>query len=359
MKFSKIIFYVLVVVFLLFGKVLLLSVETDGVSSATCPAIQEVIPSGLSIRIFGKVKNEYNLNSKYLSKLSTIRIRTREVSSKGKILGAYIYHGIPLYFLMDGIAPHKNGNDLFDRPLDIMVTFISKSGETSNFSYGELTMCDDGNPVTLAFQRSQLLPSKNFKTYKKNKHLKPLNGFRLICPGDLYDNRYIDNVVSIKFSLLPTSNNLLPKLSKGRNCMSNKLFCIKDKKRIESSIKNVPTKTISNWFRIGHGRGIKSKKLDTVKGYDLRSWLSKNFGSGKPDDFFMFVGCDGYRSLFSWNEIYHTHNGEKIILITEKNCTPNKKGLTLGPLGDFFIDRSIWGLSCVEKISVSKSQKNK
>ncbi len=326
--------------------------KADALSSATCPAIKESIPSGLSIRISGKVRNEYNLNSEYLSKLSTIRIRTREVSPEGIVMGAYIYHGIPVYFILDGIVPLKTENDSFDRPLDLMVSFTSASGKTSRFSYGELTMCDDNNPVTLAFHRSQLFPSKSSEKYKKNIYTKPLKGFRLICPGDLYDDRYLDNVISIRFSLLRTTNTLFPELNKKKNCNSEHLYYIRNGKRYKSSFTKIPIITISNWFRIGHGRGIKSTNFDSVKGYSLTAWLEKYLGPGKPGDYYIFAGCDGYRSIFSWTEIFQTSNGKKMIIITEMNRQRKKKGLTLGPLGDFFVDRCIWGLDCVEKISI-------
>ncbi len=318
----------------------------DAVSSATSPAIKRELPEKFSLRVTGKLKREYFLSAEYLSTLSTVRIRTKEVTSEGKVMGAYFYQGIPLYFILDGIAPHKDITDQFDRPLDMVITFISKSGLTSNFSYGELTMCDDNNPVTLAFHRTPLLPSKDPGKYNKNKYKNPLKGFRLICPGDLYDDRYLENVIAVKLTLLPSSDNLFPVLSKGKECSSKELFYIKNGKKLKSSLENIPLITIANWFRIGHGRGIKSKKHEVVKGYLLRSWIKKHYGPGKPDDFYIFAGCDGYRSVFSWAEIYRTENGKKMILVN------GEKGLTLGPAGDFFIDRNIWALSCVEKVSL-------
>jgi len=326
--------------------------KVDTVSSATCPAVKKVLPRGLSIKVDGKVRNRYNLTHKYLSGLSTVRIRTREITPDGNVMGAYIYNGIPVYFLLDGIAPHKDKNDRFDRPLDLIVTFSSASGKSVSFSYGELTMCDDNDPVTLAYHRSQLLPSKDPEKYNKNRYKKPLNNFRLICPGDRYDNRYLDNVVLIRLLLLPTTDNLLPNLSKGKECRSENLFFIRDGKKIECSFDDIPKITIHNWFRIGHGRGIKSENLDSVKGYALRTWINKHYPAAKPGDFFVFIGCDGYRSIFSWSEIFQTENGEKMIIITERNGIREKKGLTLGPLGDFFVDRDIWGLSCVEKVTL-------
>ena len=350
-QISKALKYTLqVVFFIMIGSNLTFSLEnnksTDAVSSATCPAIKKEIPEKFSIRVTGKVKRDYVLSREYLSTLSTVRVRTKEMTPDGKVMGAYFYQGIPLYFILDGITPQKDKSDSFDRPLDLVITFISESGSTSNFSYGELAMCDDNNPITLAYNRTQLLPSKDPEKYKKNLYKAPLKGFRLICPGDLYDDRYLDNVIAVKLILIPTSDNHFPQLGKGKNCRSEKLYYIKDGKKLESSLVNVPLVTIPNWFRIGHGRGIKFEKPETAEGYSLRTWLNKHFGDGKPDDFYIFAGCDGYRSIFSWSEIYRTENGGKMILLR------GKKGLTLGPVGDFFVDRDIWALSCVEKVKL-------
>jgi hypothetical protein len=324
--------------------------EIDARSSATTQAVQQSFPDNLSLKIFGKVKKIYQLKSDYLATLSRVRIRTREVTPEGDIMGAYIYHGIPLYFLLDGIVPLKGPKDVFDRPLDLIVSFISKTGRKSHFSYGELTMCDDNGPVMLAFYREPLLPAKGAENYQLNIYKKPLSGLRLVCPQDKYDNRYLDGVVSIKFSVPKTSDSPLPGLSKEEKCKSKKLFCISDGKKFESSFQAVPVLRFENWFRIGHGRGIKSKDFETVRGFSLRSFLKNNFGPGKVNDFYLFVGCDGYRSIFSWSEIFQTSKGEKMIIITDRNGTSVKNDIILGSIADFFVDRNIRGLTCIEKV---------
>jgi len=326
------------------------STGTDAVSSATCPAVKGQIPASWSLKVTGKAKHEYRLTSGYLSTLSTVRVRTIEISPGGKVMGAYYYQGIPLYFILDGIAPEKDGSDRFDRPLDMVVTLISSSGETACFSYGELTMCNDNNPVTLAWERKPLLPSKEPEKYKKNLYKRPLTGFRLICPGDLNDSRYLNDVAEMRLSLIPTSDHLFPKPGKGKDCRSDRLYVIRKGEKYEGSLENVPEKTIPFRFRVGHGRGIKSKKYEPVSGYSLKIWLKNHFGPGKPGDFYVFSGCDGYRSIFSWTEIYLTENGEKMILMK------GEKGLTLGPTADFFVDRNIWALYCVEKVSRSSRE---
>ena len=87
------------------------------------------MPSDLSLKITGLVKKEYDLSSYTLNKFATTRIRTREVSSGGEFEGTYIYTGIPLYNIMEGVTPKKPAKAAFDRPLDMVVTFHSSSGK--------------------------------------------------------------------------------------------------------------------------------------------------------------------------------------------------------------------------------------
>ena len=59
----------------------------------------------------------------------------------------------------------------------------------------------------------------------------------------------------------------------------------------------------------------------------------------------MFVGSDGYRCLFSGREIFITSDGAEMMLIENMNGTAPGGGILLGLINDFFVDRSIRGLS--------------
>ena len=85
----KFIFIILTGISFVFGATE--SSGTDAVSSATSPALKKTIPEKFSIRIAGKVKREYALSSEYLSTLSSVRIRTKEITPDGKVMGAYFY----------------------------------------------------------------------------------------------------------------------------------------------------------------------------------------------------------------------------------------------------------------------------
>ena len=65
--------------------------------------------------------------------------------------------------------------------------------------------------------------------------------------------------------------------------------------------------TKRHWALLGHGHGF--EEVVDAEGYELRSFLNANFDVIEPDDYFLFVACDGYRALYSWREIFAIDSG--------------------------------------------------
>lgn len=324
--------------------------RADAFSGATPRALRMPVPDGLSLTVDGKVKQTYHFTSRSFRLLAKMRIRTPEVSPQGEILGAYTYTGIPVLYIMEGIAAEKNESAVFDRPLDMAVYFTSYDGRTSYFSYGELTTANDSLPVMLAYHREQILPSKEPEKYTRNKYPGNINGLRLICPREADTARYLDNVVRMTLTRLSTPDRLLPVQRKNRDCSSASIECVEGNKKWAAAYENVPLKKISNWFRIGHGRGIKGYHLHTASGYHLPSFLRHNFPGCSAGDFFLFVACDGYRSIFSGSEIFRTSAGDSFLLLESLDGKPPQGGKTIGTVADFFVDRCAWGITHVLRI---------
>lgn len=339
----------LVVAFILFN-VFRTRNEIDAFSGATPPALEKEVPDGLSLTIDGKVKQTYHFTSHSFRLLAKARIRTREVSPNGEILGAYIYSGIPVLYIMEGIVPKKEAAAAFDRPLDMVVVFYSLSGESAMFSYGELTTIDDSLPILLAYHRQPVLPSKNPENYKGNKYHENISGLRLICPHEPDTSRYLDNVVRMTLIELPTPDKLLPPQIKNKKCSSSAIECIEENNKRPASFENIPLVEISNWFRIGHGTGIKGDHLYNAVGYPIVSFLEQNFPGCNAQDFFVFVGCDGYRSIFSGSEIFRAAVGNSFLLLKTLDESVPEGGLTIAAADDFFVDRCVRGVTHIVRI---------
>ncbi len=320
-------------------------VSIMAVTGATPLALKESAPSDFSFKVEGLVKKTYEFDSDAINAFASTRIRTREVSPDGKFLGTYIYTGVPVYNILEGIAPQKPKTYPFDRPLDMVVTFISKDGNRTHFSYGEITMVDDRHQLTLAYDRKELKPheEKKDKPYDKNVFRGNIKGLKLISPRDADTARYLDNVVSIKLEVLETPDALLPKMKKVKNPVIKSIKCIKGKSVKTASFAGVKKQAAENWIRTGHGRGYKG--ISTATGYNLRDFLKKNFPGCNKNNYFMFIACDGYRTLFSGREIFSNEDGESYMLATQLDNKKASGNYMLAPIDDFFVDRDVWGLS--------------
>jgi len=211
-------------------------------------------------------------------------------------------------------------------------------------------MTDDSYPVTLAYMRKQVLPTTESvrENYPFNIFQDNLSGLKIICPREQDTSRYLENVVSVTFTVLPVPDDLLPVRKKGIKCIGDKIMRIENRETHPADFHGVAPAKNDRWIRIGHGHGFED--LASVQGYDLRSFLKTNFPGLTSGDFFLFVACDGYRCLFSGREIFGTDDGKSMIIATSINGQPPPRGFRLAPTADFFSDRSMWGLSHIVRI---------
>jgi hypothetical protein len=327
-------------------------------SGATPLAVARRVPSNTRLTIDGLVKKEYRFTGDALNALATTRIRTREISPAGDFMGAYIHVGIPVFNILEGIAPQKNKDARFDHPLDILVTFHSASGEKARFSFNELIMTGDCQPVTLAFSRQPVMPTneKVRDTYTGNPFMDELTGLRLICPKEKNTSRYLDNVVRISYDPIPVDENTLPPRRKKFACYSASIACMDGSHRWPGELATIDRANHSDWIRIGHGHGY--DEIARAEGAHLRGFLTANFDGAGPDDFFLFVACDGYRALFSAREIFTTPDGEAMLIVDRLNGKAPAEGLMLAPTADYFSDRAMWGLAHVVHIPKDRIDAN-
>lgn len=345
MKSKIIISFVMFLCIVFFLKPANADKDIMAVTGASPAALAEKTPSGVMLKITGLVKQEYSFPGDALKALASTRIRTQEVASNGIFFGTYAYIGIPVLHILEGIAPKMpEQKGAFDRPLDFIVTFISSSGKSVNFSYGEIIFVNDSLPVTLAYDRKEIKASKDPDKYDKNFFKENVKGLRLICPRDADTDRYLDDVAEIVLKRPVTRYGKFPDVKKA-NCISKAITCVSGKNEYTGKFEGLENKMISNWMRVGHGQGFKG--ISSAEGYSLRAFLKKNFPNCSKDNFFLFAACDGYRCLFSGREIFEHSDGESMMILEKLDGKEAHGGYMLAPVKDYFVDRDVWGLSHV------------
>lgn len=315
------------------------------VTGATPVAVKQDLEKKYSLEVSGLTRKIYKFDRDSLDAFAPVYLRTREVRADGEFEGTYRYRGIPVLHILEGVAPEKPKDAVFDRPLDMVVTFISSSGKQAHFSYGELTMTDDSKPVVIAYSRTELVPSKatKDKPYTLNMHKGDLKGLRLICPADRDTSRYLDDVKKIVLREIAVNNSALPVMTKGFRCFSDEPKVVYKGRTSHLDLKNAEKASIENWVRVGHGQGFKG--ISTASGYNLRSVLRRNFPGAGENNFFLFVACDGYRTMFSGREIFSTDAGDNMMIIMKVDGYNVSGGISAGPVSDYFVDRETWGLT--------------
>jgi hypothetical protein len=319
--------------------------EAVTVTGATPLALYSAVPGPFKIEVSGEVKKIYSFTSSALRAFATTRVRIKEVDPKGAFVGNFIYLGIPVFNILEGIAPaYAEGSD---NPLDFLVTFESEAGERVHFPWAERLMAGDSLPVLLAYSRLPMVPPKEREKPDFSAPGEMLSGFRLVAPGEPDTSRYLDNVVRILFNQVRMPPGLFPERRKGMKCESDQIMCIENGVMREPNWDGLTRITAKDWVRVGHGRGFLGQ--ETVSGYPLREFLRQNFKRFNPEDYFMFVACDGYRVLYAAREIFLTSSGKSMILVDEMNGRRAPGGRMLACLDDYYADRGLWGISHIFK----------
>lgn len=88
------------------------------------------------------------------------------------------------------------------------------------------------------------------------------------------------------------------------------------------SLDTFPAQTLAD-FEVSNHKGELKGVVTGVKGIALKRLLDKvEFLVEKPRElnefYFIFIATDGYKVVFSWNEIFNTPIGDNIFIITEK-----------------------------------------
>ncbi len=120
-----------------------------------------------------------------------------------------------------------------------------------------------------------------------------------------------------------------------------------------------PTVDIKDYTLYNQDGGIKNT-LTKLKGIPIKAILASSIYSNESprslnEFYFVFKASDGYKVVFSWNEIYNTEIGNKLFIITEMNGI-NAKDLPHRILfistGDLKTGKRY--IKCLEEIEVFK-----
>jgi hypothetical protein len=293
----------------------------------------------LDIEVSGEVENPGKVDFSKLTKRSVI-VKETLLNEDGtnSFVGAYRYDGYSLFDILNERILNKKNKEEFRPIIDLYVEIENAKGEKVIVSWGEIYYPNVMHNSIIATEVMRIVPSKS-------KDLWPLpQQSRLVIASDLITERNISQPVKITVRSWSQSF----KVDRDISPLYTSTFKFFNGKAMPVDYSKVPSKlqteTIEGIF-YGRGRGI----------HTTQPWCGvymKDFFKGSVPfnrnnlmkGVFVFVGLDGYRSVYTYSEIMNRSDQSEVLLVpTEKEADGGK--FRVYPSCDFFSDRAVKALS--------------
>lgn len=293
----------------------------------------------ITLVVEGEIENPGNVDFSKLQKRSVIVKETLlKETGKDEFVGAYRYDGYSLFDILSDRILRKNNVKEFKPIIDLYVEIENLSGDKVVMSWGEIYYPNFLHNSIIATSVARIVPSKTNDLWPLPKESK------LVVANDLITERNISHPVKITVKSYARSFAVNRELSP----LVSEEVIIYSKEKIIDKIDKKPEKfqneTVHTIF-YGRGRGIHSTQPFT--GIYLKEMLATHFSvtneslrRGK----IIAVGKDGYRTVFSFSEIFNRNDQAEVLLISGEKEEDGGR-FRLFPACDFFSDRAVKALS--------------
>ncbi|SPD75496.1 putative Molybdopterin-binding tetrapyrrole methyltransferase, one heme-binding site [uncultured Desulfobacterium sp.] len=312
-------------------------------------------PSQLGI--VGLVKQPLNLSLEDLSGFEAINVQLNEVMQDGSFRGVFSYKGVPLKTLLE-LASIEKEESAFNKKVDLAILVRGENGKEIALSWGEVFYRNPGR-IVIATSAQPIMPKHSCAGCHTTEEYQPrmdqlkrsISFPKLVVNSDTFADRCLDGVTSIEVV------DLKPRMPSQK---SEKIFS-KEFSIIGPDIKPKTIKKLSGFPKtkmtvkhIGEGKGFHG--IDNYQGTYLKSLLENV--DVKPDlsQVFLASAPDGYRTLFSYGEIYLDPAGDRMLVADKINNEDIENGgkFVLVPPDDLMSDRDVKALEKIEIISLHR-----
>jgi precorrin-4 methylase len=244
----------------------------------------------------------------------------------------------------------------FNKRVDLAIVVKNREGKQVVLSWGEVSYKNPGR-IIVGLSARPILPRKDCtKCHKPEVYQPRLDQFhrqigfpKLVVACDEYADRSLEEIASIQVL------DLKPEMpTKRPDTLFSPGFTVNGAVNAPLDITDLsvyPKESVKT-RHLGEGRGYHG--VDFVEGAPFRSILNK--AGIKPDvnTVFLISAPDGYRSLFSYGEVFLDPGGERMLIADRMNGQPIEKGgkFFFVPPDDLMADRDVKAVEKIEVISV-------
>jgi hypothetical protein len=292
--------------------------------------------------IDGEIANPGKVDFTNLPVRSVIVKETLLDSAGGdRFIGAYRYDGYSLFDILDNRILKKANINEFKPIIDLYVEIENEKGEKVVFSWGEIYYPNDPHKILIASSVSRIVPSKT-------KELWPLPvESKIVAASDLVTERNISSPAKITVKSYPHSFTVQQGMSPIYSSRIDIFGSSKKLEQIETLPANLTNVTFNTVF-YGRGKGIHS--TTPFAGILLKELLLKYYPVTQENlksGMICIAGKDGYRSAFSYSELFNRNDQQEFMLIKTK-ADEDGGHFRIFAASDFFSDRAIKSVSEIQ-----------
>lgn len=287
------------------------------------------------LEIAGEVANPATIDLSKLPLRSEI-VKEATLNEKGDtvFIGAYRYDGYSLYDILNNTILKKKNEAEFSPIIDLYVEIENTKGDKVVLSWGEIYYPVNRHKILFATKVARIVPSKT-------KDLWPLpTENKLVVATDLVTERNISNPTKITVRSYSASIAVNREL---KDKFSKEIIVSKNEKQIEKISKYPDQLAKNNYQTVFYGRGRGIHGITDFAGVPLKSILAKYVEFNKKNiqnGLVVVAGKDGYRSVFTFSEIFNRNDFAEVLLINKSNDKENG-AFSIFAAADYFSDRAI------------------
>jgi precorrin-4 methylase len=312
--------------------------------------------TSMALTIGGAVRQPLNLGPEDLSRMESVSVRLNEVTRDKQFRGVFTYRGVPLRTLLE-LATVQKETPGFSKNIDLAVVVRSREGRAAVLSWGEIfyknpsevIVAISGTPIRPHSRSCDGCHSMDIAQPALDQLNRKVLFPKLVVANDFFTDRSLEDVVSIEVVDLKGEAEwkgmkklFAPKLTLVVDGKTTEITDLSGYKRMDVLAKEV-----------GDGRGYHG--LKNFSGASLREILSKAGIGQEANAVILASSPDGYRSLFSYGEIFLAPQGERMMIadrLDGRAIDENGKFVLIPP-DDLAADRDVKAVERIEVVSMA------
>jgi precorrin-4 methylase len=314
-----------------------------------------------SISITGAVKQPLNLSIEDICRFKTVRIQLNEILKDKSYRGAWYYNGVPLRSLLETAFVAKE-ESAYNKAIDLAVLVRNSEGQEVALSWGEI-FYKNSYDIIIATSATPIRPHHDCSSCHKPEETEPrmkqfdrIIGFpKLVVASDEYTDRSIENIVSIE--VIDPAPRMQADKSKALSAVS---FVVTGKVKKELTINDLSefkARKEMHVLHMGEGKGYHGS--DDYSGVLFNEIINKAGIEPVLSQIFHISAPDGYRTTFSYGEVFLNRVEDNTIIADMKNGKKIEKDgkFIFVPSDDLMADRDIKSVNKIEVIDLKRSPK--